>query len=236
MRTTKRMEWLILIGVLAVAGLFVALFSLSETVQTAALSVLEWFEAQGASGMLLYIAMYVVIVLLLVPAIIFTIGAGFVFGFWQGFLVVIVSMAISAPIAFFVARYAFGERVAHRLKEHPKLRLLNKGLESEGWKIVLLSRLVPGFPFKLSNYFFGVTGVPFRGFYVGTIVGLLPLTVVNVYIGSIASRLTELVDRDPTPLEWLLYGVGLTGGILLVWYIARLANGRMQRAIATDKT
>lgn len=230
----KWIERFSLLGVLALAGTFLALFTFSETVQEGALAVLEWFEEQGAWGMILYIGMYVVIVLLLVPAIIFTIGAGFVFGFWEGFVVVIASMAISAPIAFLLARYAFGERVRHRLREHPKLRVLNKGLEHEGWKIVFLSRLIPGFPFKLSNYFFGLTGIPLRGFFFATMAGLLPLTVVNVYIGSVASRLTEVVDRDPEPLEWGLYGVGLVAGIAVVWYIARLARGRMKRALEAD--
>lgn len=225
------MEWAFLVGVLLVAGIFIALFAFYKPAQDGALAVLEWFENQGPWGMLLYVAMYVVIVLFLVPAIIFTVGAGFVFGFWKGFLVVIAAMAISAPIAFLLARYAFGGRVAQRLKEHRRLKMLNKGLEREGWKIVLLSRLVPGFPFKLSNYFFGLTGVPFRGFFFGTMIGLLPLTVVNVYVGSIASRLTDVVDRDPEPWEWVLYGVGLVVSIILVWYIARLANGRMQRAL-----
>lgn len=228
-------ERLTLLGILAVAALFLGLFAFSETVQEAALWVLEWFERQGARGLVLYICMYIVIVLLLVPAVIFTLGAGFVFGFWKGLLVVLVAMGISAPMAFLLARYALGERVAEKLKHLPRLRSLNKGFGKEGWKIVLLSRLIPGFPFKLSNYFFGLTEITLRGFFIGTMVGMLPFTIVNVYVGSLASRLTDLVERDREPWEWTLYGAGLVAGLVLVSYIVRLARREMERALEPEE-
>lgn len=230
----KWVERLSLVGIVFLAALFVSIFAFSETAREVSFALLEWFEARGSQGMLLYIGLYSLMVLFLVPAVIFTLGAGFVFGFWGGILVVLISMAISAPTAFLMARYLFGERVGTKLKNHPRLKILNKGLRREGWKIVLLSRLVPGFPFKLSNYFFGLTEIPLRGFFLGSMLGMLPLTMVNVYAGSLAGRFTELIDREPEPFEWTLYAVGFVAMVLIVYYLIRWSREAMRRAVAEE--
>lgn len=232
--TTPAERWS-LAAVLVCAGIFLAVFAFFEPAQNFALSILEWFRGHGHFGMVLYVIFYTIIVLFLVPAVIFTLGAGFIFGFWWGVLVVLTSMAISAPIAFFIARYAFGERIRQRLKSHPRLKRLSHGLKDDGWKIILLSRLVPGFPFKLSNYFFGLTEVSARSFFVGTIIGVMPFTISNVYIGSVASRLTKLSDREFETWEWALYGLGLIVAVLLTLWIVHLARKAMHRTLGGDQ-
>jgi len=69
----------------------------------------------------------------------------------------------------------------------------------------MLSRLVPFFPFKLSNYFFGLTRFSLRGLVFGTLVGIIPFSVHNVYLGAIAADLATLGTRTAhrTPLERL---------------------------------
>lgn len=235
MTQSKWIERFSLFGVVALATALLAIFTFSHSARETAAKVLVWFDQRGAWGMLLYIGMYVIAVVLLVPAVILTLGAGFVFGFWGGMLVVVVSVAISAPAAFLLARHAFGGRIENRLKRHPRLQIINRGLRKEGWKIVLLSRLIPGFPFKLSNYFFGLTEIPLRGFCIGTMVGVLPLTIVNVYVGTLVGRVAELVEREPEPWEWLLSGLGLLAMIALVYQLTGMARAAIRRATEEEE-
>ena len=146
----------ILVSILFVALVVVLLISVDAHEEV--LRLLEWLEAQGIRGPLLFTLLMVVVVVLLLPGVLFTTGAGFVFGVVTGTVCVVVGTTVGAAIAFLIARHLFGERARRYLLRHDRLRLVSDELTPHGWKIVLLTRLVPFFPFKLSNYFFGLTG------------------------------------------------------------------------------
>ncbi|MEW6039224.1 MAG: TVP38/TMEM64 family protein [Pseudomonadota bacterium] len=211
-----------LLGAILASTLFVALilavlvyFDLDEEV----LRLLHWMDAQGWWAPLLFILVMALVVVLLLPGAPLTIGAGFVFGLAGGTLCVVVGTTLGAALAFLIARRLFGERAARYVLQHPKLRLVSNELVPHGWKIVMLSRMVPFFPFKLSNYFFGLTSVSLRGFVGGTFLGVIPFSLHNVYLGAIAAEVATLGARaeDPGIGAWLLYGAGfllVLGGVV----------------------
>ena len=131
-----------------------------------------------------------------------------------------------ATIAFLLARYGFGDRAMGIVRRHARLKAISDEFRAEGWKIVLVTRLVPFFPFKLSNYAFGLTKIPLRGFVGGTLIGEIPLSVHNVYLGSIAADLATLGQRqtERTPLEWALYGIGFAVAMISVLYLGLWAK------------
>jgi uncharacterized membrane protein YdjX (TVP38/TMEM64 family) len=231
-RWLQRLPFIVAI---ALAVIFIGAFLLFEGVREIAFALLRWFEEAGAWGILAYILFYTLIVVFILPAVIFTLGAGFVFGFWLGLLVILSAIALGSTVAFLIARHALGPDVGRKLMKHPKLNQLNKGLRAEGWKIVMLSRLVPGFPFKLSNYFFGVTAISFKAFFFGNLAGVLPFMLVNIYVGSMAGELTELAERDRQPWEWILYGLGLLAAVALLYYIRQIARRSMERTIGEEE-
>jgi uncharacterized membrane protein YdjX (TVP38/TMEM64 family) len=51
---------------------------------------------------------------------------------------------------------------------------------------------VPFFPLKLSNYFLGLTQFSIRDFLLGTVIGIVPNTLLITYAGSLAADLTLL--------------------------------------------
>lgn len=220
-------------GVL-IAVLFLVAVLVVDEVQEGALALLHWVDGLGSWGVLFYFGLYVAIVVLLLPGILFTLGAGFLFGFALGGLVIILALATGSGLAFLIARYAFGERLSRKIQEHPRIRILNRGLRREGWKIVLLSRFLPLFPFKVSNYFFGLTSIPFRHFFFANMVGVIPISLTNVYVGSLAAELADLTEREAQPWEWVLYGAGFVAAIGLVYYITRLARRAMESALAEE--
>lgn len=197
--------------------------------------LLRWVEAQGLWGALLFIAVMAMVILFLLPGVLFTTGAGFVFGVVEGTLYVVVGSTLGAAIAFLVARYFFGERAAGFVRSQAKLNLVSQEMTPNGWKIVLLTRLIPFFPGKVSNYFFGLTKFSFQGYVVGTFIGFTPFSLHNVYLGSLAADITTLGVRNTgrTPLEWSLYGGGFVATLIAVIYLNHLARRALARYTTT---
>ncbi|MFO7788382.1 MAG: TVP38/TMEM64 family protein [Halospina sp.] len=193
--------------------------------------MLQWLEAQGAWAALLFILLMTVTVVALLPGFLFTTGAGFVFGVLEGTVYVVTGTVLGASLAFLIARYLFGERAKEFVMARSRLRLMSDELTPHGWKIVLLTRLIPFFPSKLSNYFFGLTRFSLRGFVGGSAIGFIPFSLHNVYLGSIAADLTVLGVRETgrSPLEWAIYGIGFAGTVAAVIYLNILARRALTR-------
>ncbi len=214
-------------GIAFVAAiLFVGIyFDLQEEV----IQFLAWVEASGVWAHILFIVLYVLVVLLLVPGVLFTTGAGFIFGTIRGSLYVILGTTLGATAAFLLARFVLQSWTNKKLEEHPKLLALDQAIAERPWQIVLLTRLIPFFPFKASNYVFGVMQISCWHFVLGTTIGIIPITLTNVYAGSLAGDLAQLQAsaRTRTPLEWALYGMGLIALLLFFAVVSKLAHAKL---------
>ncbi len=189
-------------------------------------ALLTWVDHQGLIGPLLFVLIMALVVILLIPGIMLTTGAGFAFGVIEGSIAVVLGTTLGATVAFLLARYGFGDRAAGIVRRHARLKAVSDQFATESWKIVLVTRLVPFFPFKLSNYVFGLTKIPLRGFVGGTLIGEILLSVHNVYLGSIAADLATLGQRqtERTHLEWALYGIGFAVAMISVLYLGLWAK------------
>ena len=120
-----------------------------------------------------------------------------------------------------------------RFEKSEKFQAIDKGVAEQGWKIVGLTRLSPVFPFNLLNYAFGITRVSLRDYVLASFFGMLPATLMYVYVGSLAGDLATLgtADRSRTSGELALYGVGLVATILVTLYITRIARDALDQRI-----
>lgn len=195
------------------------------------LHLLQWFDAQGGWAPLLFILIMAAVVVLLLPGVLFTTGAGFVFGVGEGSLYVVTGTTLGATLAFVIARYLFGKRARQFIISRSRVRLVSEEMTAHGWKIVLLTRLIPFFPGKISNYFFGLTPFSLRGYVGGSLLGFIPYSVHNVYLGSIAADLTTLGTRNASrsPLEWALYAAGFVAAVVVVVTLSRFARRALTR-------
>jgi uncharacterized membrane protein YdjX (TVP38/TMEM64 family) len=218
------LEASIALGLLFVAVLLAGIFLFDAESHVA--SLLDWVNEQEFWGPVIFTLTYVLVVVLVLPGILFTLGAGFLFGIVKGSLFVIIGETMGATIAFLIARHFFGAGLARFMVSHPRFDLINRSVGREGWKFVLLTRMVPFFPFKLSNYFFGLSRYPLPGFVLGTLFGIIPFTVINVYIGSLAADLATLGSRNVarSNVEWAMYGLGLVIALATAVYLTRIAR------------
>jgi uncharacterized membrane protein YdjX (TVP38/TMEM64 family) len=191
---------------------------------------LEWIDNAGVLGPIVFFILYVIATVLMLPGVILTLGAGVVFGVVKGSLLVSLSSTVGATAAFLVGRYIARGWVEGRIKTNATFQAMDKAVGKEGWKIVSLTRLSPVFPFNVLNYAFSLTRVSLRDYVMASWIGMMPGTVLYIYIGSLAGSLAELganrTGHVRTPAEWTLYTVGLaaTGAVtIIITRIARLA-------------
>jgi len=164
------------------------------------------------------------------PGSILTLGGGAVFGVVWGSVYVSIASTFGATLAFLVGRYVARDWVNSKIQSNEKFKAVDRAVAREGWKIVFLTRLSPIFPFNLLNYAFGVTPVSLRDYFFASWIGMLPGTILYVYLGSLAGDLARLGagERARTPMEWALYVVGLVATIGVTVYVTRVARQAIQ--------
>ncbi|MEQ8690314.1 MAG: VTT domain-containing protein, partial [Pseudomonadales bacterium] len=146
----------LLLPVLVVVLLLLAWFlPVVEYLQTA----LNWIQANPSISWAVYIVLYIIATVLMLPGSILTLGAGFLFGLGYGYLVVSVASVTGATLAFLVGRFLARDWVESKLAGMPRFSALDKAVSERGALIVLLTRLSPVFPFNLLNYALGLTAV-----------------------------------------------------------------------------
>jgi len=136
-----------------------------------------WVEVLGVLGPLAFIGGYVVGVVAFVPGLPMTILSGLVFGPLWGTLYASIGSTLGACFAFLMARYAARDLVEGWLAASSPLARLDRAAVRHGFRLVMITRLVPVFPFNLQNYAYGITGVGFPAYALASWLGMLPATV-----------------------------------------------------------
>jgi uncharacterized membrane protein YdjX (TVP38/TMEM64 family) len=186
---------------------------------------LDGIARLGLWGPVLFGLLYVAATVFFLPGSILTVGAGVVFGLVRGFAIVSISATLGATSAFLVGRYLARDWIAGKIEGHPTFAVIDDAVAREGWKIVGLLRLSPVVPFNVLNYAFGVTRVSLRDYVLASWIGMMPGTLLYVYLGSIAGDLAGAGGRaSRTPAEWAFYAVGLVATIAVTVFVTRLAR------------
>ncbi len=190
---------------------------------------LAGLESLGAWGPVIFVLLYIVAAVLFVPGSALTLGAGALFGVGLGSVLVSAGATLGATAAFLVGRYLARDWVAKKIEGNAAFAALDRAVAADGWKIVGLTRLSPAFPFTLLNYAFGLTRVSLRDYVLASWIGMMPGTVMYVYLGSLARAAG---DCSRTPAEWALYGVGLAATIVVTVFVTRLARAALAQRTA----
>lgn len=185
-------------------------------------SLSQWIESLGYLGPIVFIATYAIATVAFIPGSVLTLGAAAVFGFGWGLLWVTIGANIGANFAFLVGRYFARDAISKQIEGNQRFEAIDRAVENEGWKIVGLTRLSPAFPFSLLNYAFGLTNVRWAEYSLATLIGMIPGTILFVYIGSLGKLAAES-DRTSTA-QFSLTIVGLLATIAVTVIITRKAR------------
>ena len=194
---------------------------------------MQWINGLGAVGALAFILLYIIATIAFLPGSILTLGAGVVFGVVLGAVYVFIGATIGAAAAFLVGRYVARDWVAAKIAGNAKFQAIDKAVGREGFKIVLLTRLSPIFPFNLLNYAYGVTGVSLKDYVLASI-GMLPGTLMYVYIGSLAGNIATIGTEsqpDEPGVQWAMRIIGLIATIAVTVYVTKVARKALEDEI-----
>jgi uncharacterized membrane protein YdjX (TVP38/TMEM64 family) len=235
--TTRRL--LAPVALLAVAGVLAGLLASAGAgpVREALPRALAWVQTLGPWGPVALAALYVVACVLLVPGSVLTLGAGFLFGIPVGAVTVSVGSTLGAAAAFLVGRTLARPWVERKVAGNPKFHAIDRAVRAQGFKVVLLVRLSPVFPFNLMNYAFGLTGVRFRDYFLASWVGMLPGVFLYVYLGSAVRNLAELTGGqvEGGSAQKVFLFAGLAATVVATVFITRVARRALDRAIPQDR-
>ncbi len=210
----------------ALALLLLASLLMQDRPREILMELVSWVRGLGWSGAVVYGAVYVVATVALVPGLILTLGAGFLYGPFFGALLVLVCSVGGASAAFFIARSWWRPWVLRKLHKREALLSLDKRVASDGWKIVLLLRLSPMVPFSILNYLLGVTQLSFRAYVGATALGMIPGILLYSYLGSALNSIGDVSNgvgsslSPHSPFFW----VGMAATLLTTVLLTRWAR------------
>ncbi|PQO33236.1 TVP38/TMEM64 family protein [Blastopirellula marina] len=226
----QRVRWIAVL----VGAVCLVVFVRSLPTKDLIASLQSWISSLGVWGPVVLTLTYIVATVLLVPGTILTLVAGAIYGLGVGTVIVSIGSTIGASLCFLIARYAARERVARWAQRYPLFQAIDSAIGEGGWKIVALLRLSPAIPFNVQNYLYGLTPVRFWPYVTASWLAMLPGTFLYVYLGHITGAALSQ-QRERTPLEWALLGIGLAATVLVSVYIARLARSKIHDQV-TDST
>jgi uncharacterized membrane protein YdjX (TVP38/TMEM64 family) len=206
-------------------------FPILDIIAQAQLHVMHW----GTWSAIGYPILFAACSLLLLPGGVLSIGSGFLFGLWWGFVIVLIGNILAAAVAFVLSR-RFGRRwLAPRIAQSRTLNLLEPAVEREGWKIICLSQLHPLFPASLLNYFYGLTRIPFRIYIGWTTLGRAPGLFLYTYLGTLGQLGLNVArgKSHPRVVEYWTWGGAFVTTALLFVVLTRLALHAIQNSASS---
>ncbi|MDA3932783.1 MAG: TVP38/TMEM64 family protein [Gammaproteobacteria bacterium] len=187
---------------------------------------IAWIELHPGWSWLAYIALYIVVSVLLVPASLLTLAAGALFGLLQGVIVVSLASVAAAVVAFLIGRGFAREHALKLVQKMPKFLALDRAIAEKGFLVVLLTRLSPVFPFGLQNYAYSVTAVKLRDYTLASWIGMIPGTIMYVYFGSLARSLAAIFNGEVEvgSAGRLFFIIGLIATVVVTVLVTRMAT------------
>jgi uncharacterized membrane protein YdjX (TVP38/TMEM64 family) len=229
---TRRVALLVLTaGILALAAL-----SVRPGPKAFLVRILDGVRGLGPWAPVIFVAIYAVSVILLIPGSALTLAAGALFGVVEATACVSAGSTVGAAAAFLISRHFTRSTVARRFARIPVFTAIDNAVANEGWRIVVLARLCPVLPFTFLNYAFGLTRVRFLEYVLASWAGMLPGTFLFVYTGAALRAAAQ--PRARTPAEWLFLAIGLLSTGAIVAIVTRAAKPALAERLkkSTDST
>jgi uncharacterized membrane protein YdjX (TVP38/TMEM64 family) len=184
-----------------------------------------YVQSLGAMGPIVAALIYAGATVLFVPGSALSITAGALFGLRTGFLVAFTGANLGALLAFVLGRTYLRNTVVRWAGTRPKFRALDRAIAMQGFKMALLARLSPAFPFALLNYLLGLTAIGTGAYVAANLIGMLPGAFLYIYIGAGARETLYGIEDYGRAIKY----VGLIATIALVVLLTRIARKALRQ-------
>lgn len=231
--TSRGERWRVWIAAAAAIALLIAAATLPVGAWT--VEALERLRGWGPLGGVAFAALYAIATVAMLPGTPLTLGAGLLYGPWWGSLVVLVGATVGATGAFALGRSLLREQAQRRIAGWPRFHALDAAVGRDGFRVVLLVRLSPLFPFNLVNYAFGLTSVRLGTYALASAIGMSPAILLITGVGAGLGSLGEVAGgADLGARGQVLGGLGLLATALVTVWIGRAARRELERALDAE--
>jgi uncharacterized membrane protein YdjX (TVP38/TMEM64 family)/rhodanese-related sulfurtransferase len=176
----------------------------------------SWIRDLGAWGPVVHVVLFALGTIFFVPGAIFGLAGGLLFGPLWGTILSFMGATLGATVAFLAGRYLAGDWVRRRAGRH--LERLVAGVEAEGWRFIAFVRLVPLFPFNLSNYALGRTRISLKDYILASVTCMVPGALAYTWLGH-AGR--EAVAGNATAIRYGLLALALLAAMAFLPQLIR---------------
>lgn len=152
----------------------------------------------------------------------FSLLYGWLFGFWQGLVLVNLGTTAGSTVTFLFSRYCFGEVVERRLGG--RALLIRAALERDGVWYLLSLRLFPLIPSFMVNWAMGITRIRLGDFWWASQIGILPASLIALSVATSLQSLAEIRQAGLSSIITPRLLVALTALSLFPWVLRWLAG------------
>ena len=138
----------------------------------------------GVLAPLVYVGFYVLATIFFLPGLPVTMLSGLAFGPLWGVVYASIGSVIGISCAFLIARYLARGMVERWVNRNAQFQRIDEGVRRQGWRMLMITRLLPIFPFNLQNYAYGLTKIKFATFLFVSWICMLPGTAAYVQLGA----------------------------------------------------
>jgi uncharacterized membrane protein YdjX (TVP38/TMEM64 family)/rhodanese-related sulfurtransferase len=188
----------------------------------------RWLGELGLMAPVVHVVLFAIGTVVFLPGSLFALAGGALFGPVWGAVLNLLGATIGASLAFLIARYLAGDWVARKSGGH--LKRLVDGVEKEGWRFVAFVRLVPLFPFNLTNYALGLTRIGFLPYVITSFICMAPGAIAFSWLGHAGQG---ALSGDASAIRYGLYALGL---LAVIAFVPRLIKRMRQNKITWIET
>ncbi len=188
---------------------------------------LRWIEQSGPVGWVVFIVAYTLSCVLFLPGSVLSFGAGAVYGFWGGTVLVSLGSVAGALANFVSTRYLLRGWMQRKFGSSRRFRALDHAATSRSWRLIILTRISPVLPHSLVSCAFGLSRVPFWRYLVASWIGFLPISAAYAYAGAVVGKAAK-GGLHQGPWAWGAYTVELILTVAVTLWITRVAHDALK--------
>jgi uncharacterized membrane protein YdjX (TVP38/TMEM64 family) len=182
-----------------------------------------WIEQSGWVGWIWFIILYTLSCVFFLPGSVLSFGAGAVYGFWSGTLLVSLGSVAGALANFVSTRYLLRRWMARKFSKSRKFQALDHAAAMDGWKLVMLTRISPILPHSLVSCAFGLSRISLVRYLLASWIGFLPISAAYAYGGAVIGRAAK-GGLHQGPWAWAAYTMELAITVFITVWITRFAQ------------
>ena len=182
---------------------------------------IQYFTVQN--WIIVYIFACFTMAFALTPTTFIALLSGYFLG-WNAFIPVAITYWIASFLGYKTAQFIDGGHFLTILSEKPKVKHILENLQKDEFKIIILARLSPVLPFAVTNVLFSFSGTKLRNFLTAGFLGMLPRTILSIWIGTQAKEIRRLIEHpsEGNTSQFLILGL-IAGSALGLGYFVKKA-------------